>query len=438
MEAHLREETSLAEVIQEEDFRPILERAVRNFVATGRFFLDCERELITKRVIGHVNEEAELLESFLDDYDARYNRSFSNLTEIVASIRNLIGVCYTLRHVRRRYFKYHLDDDVAQLALFHLRSGEAFEFITDSVCDLIRASLTEAEAVGLAIPDDKLDLKKLTDALPRSHLPHNLGEETAGDVDKQILEITNAYLRAAQAIEGIGTIADDADPDTVRRFVTENLPEERCRELEAAVHGLQSKYDTYLKNTDVENATPLLKKLRGHVSMALHLLEFTTGLVHFYERHENDIRSVDAKRRIARVVDKNEILRLIATYGFQFARHYITRGRAYAEALQQEYSEMVSLELDLPEGVYLHARPVSLIVGVVQHHGAPVDMEIEGEKVQANSIIQVLMVSGANPDARRVTFSGEEKPLADIRALFEAKLGEDGLDTLPPQLDYLR
>ena len=46
MEARLREETSLAEVIQEDDFRPILERNLRNFAATGTFFLDCDRAVL--------------------------------------------------------------------------------------------------------------------------------------------------------------------------------------------------------------------------------------------------------------------------------------------------------------------------------------------------------------------------------------------------------
>jgi hypothetical protein len=35
-------------------------------------------------------------------------------------------------------------------------------------------------------------------------------------------------------------------------------------------------------------------------------------------------------------------------------------------------------------------------------------------------------------------FTGDERPLADIQLLFEAGLGEEGLESLPNELEYLR
>lgn len=441
MEQHLHEETSLAELISEEDFLPLLQATLRDlgFIASCHYFLEAEIQDVNKRVLGHLNEEAQLLESFLDDYDARNNKTFSNFTEIVASIRNLIDVSYIQRHILRRYFKYHLDDDVAQVAEFHLKSGESYEFLVQSVKDLVKDFLAEATDV-LGLDCSKRNVawaNKMTDPALKSHLPHNVDDEVISNAEASIAQIANGYLQSAKVL-GTITLSETESPRELRDFVTKTIPEERCRQLEAMVHGLQSKYDTYLKNTQTEQSNPMLPKLRGHISMALHLLEFTTGLVHFYERHENDIRSVEAKRRISRLVDKNEIVSLIVKYGMHFAQRYIERGQAYAEAMLQEYSKINSLELTLPDGVYLHARPVSLIVGVVQHHGAPVQMEIEDEKVEANSIIQVLMVSGSYPKANAVTFYGDEAPLADLKRLFDAKLGEEGLEDLPPELDYLR
>ncbi len=367
-----------------------------------------------------------------------HNKTFSNFTELVACIRNLISVCYIQRHILRRYFKYYLDDDVAQVALFHLKSGKSFEFLINSTKDLIKEFLAEAtNELGLKCNSNPIDWMKLPDPLPKSHLPHNIDEEVIGDIDQPIIEIASVYLQAARAISDAGGVEEDSS-DGIRKFVSKKLPEEHVRNLEAMVHGLQSKYDTYVKNTHVEQSNVMLLKLRGHISTVLHLLELTTGLVHFYERHENDIRSVEAKKRISRIVDKNEILQLSASYGYYFARYYIVRGQEYADLLLQEYSRIIKIELEMPDGVYLHARPVSLIVGIVQHHGTPVQMEIDGEKVEANSIIQVLMVSGQNPKTNRVCFYGDEKPLKDLEALFNARLGEDGLDGLPPSLTYLR
>lgn len=437
-EAALKEGTSLAEIIQEKDFLPLLEANTQGLVSACNSFLRHKIGEVNKRIIGHLWEESELLVSFLDDYDARHNRTFSNFAEHAACIRNLVSVCYLQRHVLRRYFKYHLDDDVAQVAQFHLSSGESFEFLIKSISNLGRAILEEGRSeLGLRLDDTPLDRHKLSDPLPKSTLPHNVDEEAVGDQGQKIAEIATVYMQAARNILDIGS-ADGDGPEAIRAFVTTKLPEERVRNLEALVHGLQSKYDTHIKNTPVEQANDTLKKLRGHISMALHLLEYCTGLVHFYERHEMDIRSVEAKRRISRIVDKNRLLRLIVNYGFHFAKWYVERGQQYAQALLKEYSKILKLELSMPEGVYLHARPVSLIVSVVQHHGSSVQMEIEGEKVEANSIIQVLMVSGNNSKTRTVVFHGDEKPLEDLRALFEARLGEEGLESLPPTLAYLQ
>ena len=434
----MKEETSLAEIIQEKDFLPILEANVNGFVSSCNSFLGHKIEDINKRIIGYLVEESELLVSFLDDYDARNNKAFSYFSELVACVRNLISVAYLQRHILRRYFKYYLDDDVAQVAQFHLSSGESFEFLIKSVKELATEIIRHArDDFCLKVSNETVDRHKIPDPLPKSSLPHNIDEHSVGNAEQPIVEIATVYLKTAKKILSTGT-SDNKSPESTRHFVYRALPEEKVRNLEAAMHGLQSKYDTYLKNTTVEQSSLTLLKLRGHISMALHLLEYTTGLVHFYERHETDIRSVEAKRRITRIVDKNKILSLIVDYGFHFAQWYVGRGQQYANKLLEEYSRIIRLELPMPDGVYLHARPVSLIVSVVQHHGTPVQMEIEGEKVEANSIIQVLMVSGNNTKTRKVTFYGDEKPLNDLKALFQAKLGEDGLESLPAGLGYLR
>ena len=50
----------------------------------------------------------------------------------------------------------------------------------------------------------------------------------------------------------------------------------------------------------------------------------------------------------------------------------------------------------------------------------------------------MMITVGSNAEARRYVFSGDERPLADIQKLFEAGLGENGLEDLPEELEYLR
>ena len=49
-----------------------------------------------------------------------------------------------------------------------------------------------------------------------------------------------------------------------------------------------------------------------------------------------------------------------------------------------------------------------------------------------------MILAGSNPDVRTLEFRGDTHPLEDLRLLFEAGLGEWGMDRLPDALSYLR
>jgi phosphotransferase system HPr (HPr) family protein len=109
-----------------------------------------------------------------------------------------------------------------------------------------------------------------------------------------------------------------------------------------------------------------------------------------------------------------------------------------AEALLGDYTRVRELEVELPPGVSLHARPVALIVGIVTHFGTPVEVEIGGRRCNAGSILEVLMAIGAAPDSSQFVFRGDERPLEHIALLFEHDLGEGEVFDLPNDLGYLR
>jgi hypothetical protein len=53
-------------------------------------------------------------------------------------------------------------------------------------------------------------------------------------------------------------------------------------------------------------------------------------------------------------------------------------------------------------------------------------------------MIRVMMTLGNNPGVRVIRFKGDERPVEDIKLLFDHRLGEDGLERLPERLDYLK
>ena len=85
------EPKSLRQIISEEEFLPIIEEPSAGFFKLFNLFvslLEKERE-ITRNFYSNIMQEAEFLESFLDEHGARENKRWSFFVEYIASIRNL-------------------------------------------------------------------------------------------------------------------------------------------------------------------------------------------------------------------------------------------------------------------------------------------------------------------------------------------------------------
>ncbi|MCC7012486.1 MAG: hypothetical protein IT454_08000 [Planctomycetes bacterium] len=96
------------------------------------------------------------------------------------------------------------------------------------------------------------------------------------------------------------------------------------------------------------------------------------------------------------------------------------------------------LTVQIPDDFELHARPAVLIARVVQHHGTPVELDIDGRACLPGSIIDLLIHFHSAGHARQLVFRGPDSTLRDLCALFEHDLGERGLSAMPPELDFLR
>ncbi len=256
-------------------------------------------------------------------------------------------------------------------------------------------------------------------------LPRTLGIQDLADEDQRIAEVASKYLQACEMFDQAGLTpcesADERDKILVKR-----CREEQARVFEATVHNLQSAYDTHIKNTGRESSDPRLLLLRGHISTCLHLLQAVTQLVHFMERHESDERRAEDHERIIQLIRREEVTDIVLNTLLERALWVLDAGRSLGEELLPSYTDVLSVTVDLPAEVTLHARPSALIVAVVNHHGTPVEISIGGGKANASSILEVMILSGSQPDARKVTFKGDARPLADLQELLEAGAGGRG------------
>lgn len=431
-------ERSLEEVIPERAFAGLLQGKSQTFFKLTNALLSQEHATWGKKHYFQLMLEAEELESYLDDYGARYNRTYGALRELVASVRWFGLTGFSLSHLALRMESYGLfavcsDGEGADVtaSVEHVR-----EFARRSIVALLTEARREANTIGLEISPQTLPESSFAAGHVRQQLPRNVGEHEPTEEQQKIAEVASKYLAACTMLEDL-RVRRIKGPAERKAFLARVCSEEQARVYEATVHNLQSTYDTHIKNTVLEGRDERLPRLRGLTSAALHLLECATYLTHFVERHEGSGRD-PVQRRLVALVNEHDVQDAILNSLLYWADSLLRRGRSVAEDLLPAYTDVQELVVELADDVKLHARPAALIVGIVAHHGTPVELDVAGNRCNAASILEVLVTVGTYSDERRYVFRGDVRPLKDIQMLFQHGLGEAGLDSLPPALSYLK
>ncbi len=429
-------DTSMEEILSEDAFVQTLVERVPPFLGLAAVLTGVPQGEWTRTHHFRLVSESDALESLLDEHGARYNRRYAFLRELSAALRSFSQAGFSLVHLSRRLSGYGVTLSERETGQFHKALQETRSFVERSERALLAAACDELAALGVHCD---APLVKIGDELvgPKRMLPRNLGQEDVPDDEGKAAEIASKYLQACAKLEEIGVHRISEEPDR-DEWLRRHCSEEKARVFEAAIHNLQSVYDTHVKNSPAEQADARLLRLRGHISIVLHLLEAVTLMTHFVERHVSGQRHEALERRMLKLIPRGEVREHTLNNLLYWASTVLRRGRALAEDLLPAYTNLDALTVELPKDVMIHARPASLIVGIVQHYAMPVELEIDGARCNAGSILELLLAVGSHPDARRFVFHGDARPLADIQALFQHALGEQGAEKLPEALAYLK
>ena len=426
------------DVIREDDFPQMLADAAEMFFRLADTLVRHEGHRWGRRHYFQLITEADTAEAFLDDHGARYNRCFSYLTELTASVRGFAIAGLRISHLVNRIDAYLEHLELTDEGLADLRSSiqRAASFIQSTAVVLLRAILEESKSVGVELPAEGFPSSRYeTNPIPR-RLPRNVDHEDLEDEEQRIAEVASKFVQSCEMLRELG-VRRIEDPSEREQFLRRVCKEESARVYQATVHNLQSAYDTYIKNTVLEANDERLPRLRAYASASLHFLEAVTVLTHFVDRHEG-IRSDSTARRIEQMVERATVRDVTLNHLLYWACDFMNSGCRTAEDLLPSYTNVKELTVQIGDDVVLHARPASLIVGIVNNYGTPVEMEVEGESCNAGSMLSLMVAIGSNPESKTFTFRGDENPLRDIGLLFECGLGESGMEELPDDLAYLR
>ncbi len=434
------EPKSLIQIITEEEFLPLAQEPCSQFLDI--FFLFELRikknKDISRKFYSNLIQEAEFLESFMDEHGARENKNWNFFVEYLASIRNLSIAAFFTRHLLDRYPSYRLRESPEIEDRFKNDAANVLEFLNQSILNLFGALHTTGVENGLTITRNIDAQVGFSDIEANKRLPCNVAEDEVKDEEDRIIEVCEKIKHVAKIMKE-SKIRRIVDLNELKLAVLQKFNEKRARMYKNLVHNIQSDFDTFVKNTKLELDYTDLKVIRGYISMPLHLLEIALWLAHFYERHEDEIRQGESKKRISMMVNKDVLLDKIMNFGFYYSQHFINEGKKLADEILDCFSKIVRVELPIPQPLGFHARPstyVSLIAR--QYEDMDLFMIIDEEKFNAKSVMSILQAGGTLADKgyQSILFEGDKRVIEDIRVLAKHNYCEEG--EIPVRLSYLR
>ncbi len=434
------EPKSLIQIITEEEFLSLAQEPCSQLL--NIFFLFELREEnnmdISRKFYSNLIQESEFLESFMDEHGARENKKWSFFVEYLASIRNLSIAAFFTRHLLDRYPFYGLRESPENEVEFKNEANNVLNFLNQSILNLFGELYSTGVENGLNVtrnPDSKIEFSEIE---TNKRLPRNVAEDEVKDEEHRIIEICEKIKHVAKLMKDskVHRIVDIKD---LKLAVLQKFNEKRARMYKNLVHNIQSDFDTFIKNTKLEMNYSEVKIMRGYISMPLHLLEVALWLAHFYERHEDEIRHGESKKRISVLVNKETLLDKIMNFGFYYSQHFVAEGKKLADDILDCFSKIVRVELPIPQPLGFHARPstyVSLIAR--QYDDLDLFMIIDGEKFNTKSVMSLLQAGGTLADKgyQSVLFEGDKRVIEDVRILAKHNYCEEG--EIPAQLSYLR
>ncbi len=391
----------------------------------------------TRKCYSSLIQEAELLESFLDEHGARENKTWASFTEYVACIRNLVKAAFFCKHLVDRYPFYKLRDTEEVQNQFFKDSNVVLGFLNNSIQKLFLECIEEGKKNHLAVPEAAIDPDNFALLEANKRLPKNVEGEEVNEQEDRIIDMLEKMHAVGSLMESMQVKPTEV-PEALKAIVPDKIDEKNARMLMNLVHSIQSEFDTYIKSTPIEQKHEGLKGLRGYISMPLHLLEMMIWLIHFYERHEDEIRKGQAKKVISGLVDKNDLLSHVVNYCFYYSLYYVHEGDKLSKELLKFFVKTVRYELPVPDPLGFHARPSTYVSKIVRRYEGDAWIIIDGEKIDARSVMGLLQAGGelADKGYKMVVFEGDKRILDDLKILASHNYCEE--KEVPAELAYLR
>ena len=391
-------------IITDKDFQELIAKRARTLLGLAHYMSQCPSsdKILTRPLLGQLLSQSMQIEEFLDAYDARNNCRWCAFGSLTAAIKLFSDAGYELLHIRHALPSYRL---IAIEEDFVKATEQALGFVGEILLRTARQMLDRAEQLGLPVTTEQFGEEIYVEQLPAGRLPHDCRTRRIETVSEIVTMLATAFLNLAAASERVHAVVR-ARLEEYASYASDSISEESLRALELRFHNLQSLYDTYVSGTEAEMLDTDLAVLRGHISVVFHLLKTATLFAHYYERHVN-CPKCDLQERQPLLVTADELLAVLMDYSVSYISRYIICAEQLCREMLKRYIEPDCIEVSVPPYRGFHVRPSTLISKLVMHYGSDVQMELEGEKYDAGSPLELFRVNEKINAYKRRWLAGE-------------------------------
>jgi hypothetical protein len=344
---------------------------------------------LTRPLLGNIQGESTQLEELLDSYGARNNSQWYVFRVQIAALKNFSTAGYELLHLKHTSHSYSLDTTREG---FLEGTEDALNYVAAILFCALQRILDETESFGWPPPEENLGLD-FSEILPGGRLPMDRKTKDGKSAQELVIRLATAFLNNTEDAKFLQAAARTQGPKW-KNLNFNRIGEAPIRALEGKIHNLQSTYDTYVSDSETEACDPNLPKLRGHISIVLHILRVATIFAHFYERHFKINADALRCRDHTCVLNGDWFLNLFTHYLCRYSYEFLHSARSLCQNMLKKYAVISTIEVPIPPFFGFHARPSALVSSIVQHYGSNVTLICGDSEYDAEKTFELFRVNG--------------------------------------------
>jgi hypothetical protein len=341
-------------------------------------------DVASRPFLGRFYREATKLEELLDICGAQKNSRWFPFRKLIASGKLFSRVTYNLLHIKYFIPTYKLlsvDED------FLGRNEEALRDLTRVLSRIVNGLIDVCRQNGILDSQQEMKPLPLSECTCPGKLPADRTFRHVEMPGKTVVQLATAFLNLSAESQVLSVYQKVSDGD-YGSCIPDMVNEDVLRGLESKFHGMQSQYDTYISDSDIELADTNLPVMRGHISIIYHLLEIATDFCHYYERHIASFANKVPGGPVP-LVPCEEVLRLLFPFCIAFANRFLKSAKALCQNMIKQYAEEGEIDVSIPIYRGFHVRPSTLIARIIHHYGSEVKMYLNGKDYDASRPLEL-------------------------------------------------